>query len=108
MSDIICGFCGTINNAHHSAACEDAKSKRVNDFHSSHKEAIAKKWVYSPKEAVAECNRLATALQNIMKIVAESEKIPWGYDGDCGSAMLFDEINDECIAALSAAERLRL
>lgn len=58
----ICNFCGTINDAHHSAACVNEQRQTNVGWHESHNRAIKEKWVQTPKELKERRERIATKL----------------------------------------------
>jgi hypothetical protein len=61
MSDKMCDFCGTINDAHHSAACVDRKT--ASEWHDSHKKAIAEKWPQTDAKKIEQLERENNRLQ---------------------------------------------
>lgn len=69
----------------------------------THKEAITKKWVCSPKEAIAECNRMAKVIERMREALQKA--VEWIEDDRADDDYIIEEWYHEAKAALRAAER---
>lgn len=68
----------------------------------THKEAIMRKWVYSPKEAVAECNRLAGVIEQMREALQKA--VEWIEDARADDDYIIEEWYHEAKSALRAAD----